>query len=274
VYNGAFGILLGKVMKRLVFIVLLILSACTSAPPSKVTSPRDGISSAVINLNIANREAQIGALASDSSNLFEAEVGDASSVEFAAEQSEQAFIALSDSSPDATVWDIHVHPSVPSSFVLDANEASISADLSALTIPLFDVVSSNSTLELSLPATSFQLALDATDSTVNLSIPSGTALQLNQFISSRSFITMSLGEGVAFDGAMTIAAGGLTLRLPLSTGVQIVVEAAEQAEISLPNMERIGAEVMSYQTENFATAASRIVLRVSLNGAALRVEQQ
>jgi hypothetical protein len=260
-------------MKRLVFIALLILSACTSAPTSKVTSPRGLASSAVINLNIANREAHIGALTSESANLFEAEVGDVSSVEFSADTGEQAFIALSDSSPDATVWDILVHPSVPSSFVVDANEASLSADLSALTIPLFDMVSANSNVELVLPASAFQLALDAADSTVTLNVPSGTALQLSQFFSSRSFITMSLAEGVAFDVAMTIAAGGLTMRVPATTGVQIVVESAEQAEISLPNMERIGAEVMTYQTENFEAATSRIVLRVSLNGAALRVEQ-
>jgi hypothetical protein len=85
---------------------------------------------------------------------------------------------------------------------------------------------------------------------------------------------MNTAEGVGFDGAMTIAAGGLTLQVPLTTGVQVIVEAAQQSEVSLPNMERIGAEIMTYQTENFTTATSLIVLRVSLNGAAIRVEQE
>jgi hypothetical protein len=258
----------------LLIILTFILSACTAPPQSKVIVPREAISSAVINLNIASREASIEALASDSANLFEAEVGDVKSVEFATETGDQAFIALSDSSPDETRWTIAVHPSVPSAFVVDLSDGSLNAALSTLTIPLFDMVSSDSIAELTLPTSAFQLALDASDSTVNLNIPSGAALQLNQFVSSGSFITMNTAEGVGFDGAMSIAAGGLTLHVPLTTGVQIVVEAAQQAEISLPNMERIGAEVMTYQTENFTAATNLIVLRVSLNGAAIRVEQE
>jgi hypothetical protein len=261
-------------MRLLVFMLLIMfLAACTAAPQSKVTAPRGGISSAVINLNIASREASIAALPVDSASLLEAEVGDVQSVDFASEIGEQALVALSDSSPDETVWAIAVHPSVPSAFVVDLSDGSLNADLSSLTIPLFDIVTSTSTLELKLPATAFPLALDASDSTVSLSIPIGATMQLNQFVSSGSFITIDTAEGVSFDGTMTIAAGGLTLHTPRSTGVQIIVEAAQQAEITLPNMERIGAEIMTYQTENFATATTHIVLRSALNGAALRVEQ-
>jgi hypothetical protein len=277
VYNGlsAFSHQPGKIMRLYLPILLIfILSACTAPPQSKVVVPREAISSAVINLNIASREASIGTLASDSANLFEAEVSDVNSVEFAAEIADQAFIALSDSSPDETPWTIAVHPSVPSAFVVDLSDGSLNADLSTLTIPLFDMVSSDSSLELILPTSASQLALDASDSTVNLNIPTGSSLQLNQFVSSGSFITMNTAEGVGFDGAMTIAAGGLTLQVPLTTGVQVIVEAAQQSEVSLPNMERIGAEIMTYQTENFTTATSLIVLRVSLNGAAIRVEQE
>jgi hypothetical protein len=260
-------------MKRLVFILLLGLSACAGSNQSKAIVPREGVQSAVINLNIANREANVGALAGDSANLFEAEVGDLESVEFAVESGEQAFIALSDSSPDATIWSIAVNPLVPTAFVVDASEATINGDLSSLTIPLFDVVTANSTIDLTMPASSFQLAFDANESTVNLDLPGGSVMQLNQFTSNSSFITLTTGEAVAFDGAMSITAGGLSINVPASTGVQIVVESADQAEISLPDMERIGAEVMSYQTMNFSTATTQIILRVHLSGAALRVEQ-
>lgn len=260
-------------MKRILIFAILILSACSATPETKAIVAREGVSSAVVNLNVANREATIGALSNDSAQLFEAEVGDLADVDFAVEHGEQALIVLGDSSPDETAWQILVHPSIPSAFVVDATEATLNANLSQLSIPLFDVVSNNSTLDIEAPMSAFHLALDANNSTVNLHLPTGVAIQFNQFTSNSSFITLTVAEDVAFDGAMSITAGGLSLNVPASTGVQIVVESAEQAEISLPNMERIGAETMTYQTMNFSTATRQIILRVQLIGAALRVEQ-
>lgn len=268
-------------MQRLCFLTILLLTACGINPTNPtstatVETALGAAQSAVINLNIVNRDAVVQPLPPGSDTLFTANVGDVSTVNYMAESSEQAFIVLSDN-PDNTssaTWQIHTNTMIPTAYVVDVIDGTLTGDLSTVNLPRFDIVASNSTVELQLPSSAFQLAIDAANSLFTIGIPTNANPQLSQLVSNGGLLTLNVASGVSFDGNISITAGGFTLRVPETTGVQIVVVSAENSEISLPDVPRIPAELGLYTTANFGTSDDQIILNAALSSAALRVVQE
>ena len=232
--------------------------------------------SAVINLNIMNRSATIQPLAPESDLLFSAFVGDVNTVTYSEVMSEQAFIMLSDNPdmPSNNDWSIQASTAIPLAYVVDVTDGALNANLSLADLPRFDIVTSNSTLDINLPVSTFQLAVDTSNSTSNFNIPSGAVVQTSQVISDGGLMTLSIGEDVSFAGTVAIRSGGFTLNVPATTGVQIIVNRSENSELSLPNMLRIPADTISYSTNNFFQTESQIILQADLNGSAMRIIQE
>lgn len=265
-------------MKPLCFLLLFILAACNTTPQIRDTVQTEvGIAqSAVINLNIMNRSASIQPLASDSEILFSAVVGDTNTVTYSAEVNEQAFILLSDN-PDVSSsndWTIQANADIPLAYVVDVTDGSFSANLNPADLPRFDIVASNSTVDIDFPISAFQLASDASNSHVNFSIPTGAVVQSSQLISIGGLLNLDIAQGVSFVGNVTVESGGFTLTVPPTTGVQIIVASSENSEISLPNAPRTPAEISSYSTDNFSQSDSQIILQADLDGAAIRIIQE
>ncbi|GAB5492982.1 MAG: hypothetical protein Phog2KO_31970 [Phototrophicaceae bacterium] len=268
----------GIIAHRLVFFLFFVLASCTTAPQiiDTVSSPVTDIQSAVINLNIMNRSATIQPLAPESDLLFSALVGDVNTVTYSEVMSEQAFIMLSDNPnvPSSNDWSIQATTAIPLAYVVDVTDGTLNADLSLADLPRFDIVASNSTLDIDLPMSGFQLAVDASDSTSNFNIPTGAVIQSSQLVSNGGLMTMTVAEGVSFAGTVASRSGGFTLNVPVTTGVQIIVSNSQNSEISLPNAPRVPAEAISYSTDNFFQTDSQIILQADLNGSAMRIIQE
>ncbi|MGB7339395.1 MAG: hypothetical protein WBC91_10930 [Phototrophicaceae bacterium] len=260
-------------------LLLIVITACgaaTSPPESQLTTSIGSAESAVINLNIFNRDAQLTNLAPESDLLISADVGDTHTVTYITEQSAQAYIALSDNPNQASTfdWAIKTSPSLPISYVIDVTDGDFRADLTQLNIPRFDIVSINSTLDITFPSSAFQMAVDVSDSTAILAIPALADIQSAQVTTSGGLLTMTVDEGVRFISNLTVTAGGMTLIVPASTGVQIIVERAENSEITLPNRPRTIAEPIIYTTPDFEQSSAQILLNSTLIGAAIRIVQE
>ena len=265
-------------IKKLALLLLLLLAGCNGTPQITDTLQAEiGIAqSAVMNLNIMNRSATIQPLASDSELLFSALVGDVSTVSYSAEINEQAFILLSDNPnlPSTTDWEIQASSAIPVAYVVDVTDGTLSANLSIADVPRFDIVASNSTVDVDFPISAFQLASDASDSTVNFSIATGAVVQSSQLVSIGGLLNLDIAQGVSFAGNVTVQSGGFTLTVPPTTGVQIIVASSANSEISLPNAPRTPAEIASYITDNFSQSDSQIILQADLDGAAIRIIQE
>lgn len=270
--------MLAKDMQRFGFLLLLLLASCNSTPQTRDTVQTEvGIAqSAVINLNIMNRSASLQPLASGSEILFSAMVGDTNTVTYSAELNEQAFILLSDNPnmSSSNDWSIQANADIPVAYVVDVTDGTLSANLSLADLPRFDIVASNSSIDIDFPASAFQLASDTTNSQVNFSIPRGATVQSSQLISIGGLLNLDVAQGVSFVGNVTVESGGFTLTVPPTTGVQIIVARSDNSEISLPNAPRTPAEISSYSTDNFSQSDSQIILQADLDGAAMRIIQE
>ncbi len=266
-------------MRRLCIFILLCLGACSTAePPSTdtVQSLHGDAQSAVINLNILNRDATLQSLAAESNLLFSANVGDVNTVSYTEDLNEQAFIALSDNpdSQSSGEWTIEATDDIPISYVVDVSDGSFNANLSNMNLPRFDIVSLNSMVDLALPASPFQLAVDSSDSTFNLNIPTNAGVQSAQIVSNGGLMALNVEAGVSFIGNIAITSGGLTITVPATTGVQIIIESTTNSEITLPDSPRIPADAEFYTTSNFGESDSQILLNGTLNAAAIRIVQE
>lgn len=265
-------------MKPLFFLAVILLTACTpSAPQTIIQTLRDNTQSATIQVNGLGKDINLSALPENSDLLFFAEVGDTSSLIYNVQSANQTTITLNPNpqiQTDQNQWLLQASQDIPFNLLLDISDGSLNAQLAETQLMRFDLVSDNSTVDIQFPASPFQFALDANDSTVSLNIPTGAFILLEHLSNHGGFMTISLGEGLSFEGNINIEAGGLTLKIPQTTGVQIIVESVENSEISLPNISRISVEGMSYSTINFDTASAKIILRATLNSAAIRIVQE
>lgn len=266
-------------MQRLCILILLFLGACTTTKPQSrdtVQTLRQNAQSAVINLNILNRDATLQALEAQSDSLFSANVGDVSAVNYTAEPGSQTFIALSDNldSLSPAFWTIEASVDIPVSYVVDVIDGSLNANLTNMNLPRFDIVALNSTVDLILPASPFQLAVDSSDSSFNLQIPVNAQVQSAQLVSNDGLMSLSVGAGVSFIGNIAVSSGGITIIVPPTTGVQIIVESTINSEITLPGSPRIATDVTFYTTPNFGESESQILLNGILNSAAIRIIQE
>lgn len=269
-------------MKWMSYILLgIVVCACGASPSSTtsqtlLTTPLGASESAVINLNVFNRNANLTPLATESDLLLSADVGDTSSVSYVAEQDAQAYIALS-TNPNQTAifdWTIQASSTIPISYVVDVTDGQFIADLNALNIPRFDIVASNSTLDIDFPSTAFQVAVDVNNSTTDLRIPESAQVQSAQITTAGGLLTLNVAEGVRFISNLAVTSGGVTLIVPPSTGVQIIVEQTDNSEITLPDRPRTIAEQIIYTTANFDQSSAQILLNSTLNGAAIRIVQE
>lgn len=258
------------------FLLMFVLVSCSAQVVDTVSSQATGIQSAVINLNIMNRSATIQPLASASDILFSAFVGDVNTVNYSETMGEQAFVILSDNPamPSNTDWVIQASSAIPLAYVVDVTDGALEANLSLADLPRFDIVANNSTLDIDFPISAFQLAVDTSNSTSNFNIPREAVVQSSQLISNEGLMTVTVAELVSFSGNVVVRSGGLTLNVPLTTGVQIMVTSSENSEISLPNAPRIPADTITYSTDNFLQADSQIILQADLNGSAMRIIQE
>lgn len=262
------------------FLAIIILAACTateSAPQTSVQTSRKNTQSATIQINGLGKNIDLSSLPENSDLLFFAEVGDTSSLIFNVQSAAQTNITLNANpqvQTELNQWLLQASQDVPFNLLLDVTNGSLNAQLAETQLMRFDLVSDNSTVDIQFPAFPFQLALDANNSTVSLTIPTGAFILLEHLSNQGGFMTISLGEGLSLEGNINIEAGGLTLQVPQTTGVQIIVESVESSEISLPNSSRISVEETSYSTINFDTAITQIVLRATLNSAAIRIVQE
>ncbi|MEO1645874.1 MAG: hypothetical protein AAFR67_11845, partial [Chloroflexota bacterium] len=231
--------------------------------------------SALVNLNVASREATLAGI-STTDSIFTADVGNPESVSFTTEtDAQQSIIALSNDSADtsASTWALQASTALPISFVIDTFDSTFTANLTDMNVPRFDLVTESSTIDLQLPADDTQLALDSTDSTVDIFLPTGSNPSISQITSNGSLLTLIIADEVRFDSNMVITGGALTLAVPVSTGVQVTITSTDNGEISLPMLARIPAEAITYQTENYATSTAQINLTVTLDSATLRITQ-
>jgi len=267
-------------MKNASILFLLLLAACTaspSVPANTVQTVRGNSQSATIQINGVGKDISLSAFAESSNLLFSGDVGDSNSVIYSEEIADNTTIALSDNPQVQTEnkqWMLEASRDIPLNFILDISDGSLNAQLADTQLSKFDLVSSNSDVDIQLPARPIELAIDSSGSTSSLNIPTGSFVVLENFSNQAGFMTLTVGEGVNFEGSINIGAGGLTLKIPESTGVQIVVESVENSEISLPGISRISAEQTVYSTINYGTATAHIVLQATLNGAAIRIVQE
>ena len=267
-------------MRYFLVLCILFLAACTSSPAepqTAVQTTRGNSQSATIQINGVGKEISLSAFVESSDLLFSGEVGNTASVIYDEQIGAETIIGLSNNlqaQDENNEWALQSSRDVPLNFILDIADGKLNAQLSDIQLLKFDLVSNNSTFDIQLPARPLQLAIDANNSTSTLNIPTGAFLILERFSNQAGFMTMNIGEAVSFDGNINIGAGGLTLNTPASTGIQIIVDSVENSEISLPEISRINAEAMSYSTINFGTATAKIVLRATLNGAAIRIVQE
>ncbi|MEO1290095.1 MAG: hypothetical protein AAFV93_20265 [Chloroflexota bacterium] len=271
----------GSFVKRICILLCLLLTACNptstpQTPSNSVQSPLNEAQSAVLNLNIFNRDATLSSLSSESNALFLADVGNQESVAYIETIAEQSFIALSDNpaGTDDNSWSLQASPSIPISYVIDVTSGTLSATLTDLIVSRFDLVAETATIDVTLPTSELQMAVDATASTVNLHMPIGSQASSVQLTSTDGFITMTLEDGVNLIGNLSITSGGMTITVPTSTGVQILVENAENSEITLPNNPRSVAEASIYTTPNFDQTTAKVILTSTLIGATLRIIQE
>ncbi|MEO1164525.1 MAG: hypothetical protein AAFV98_12115 [Chloroflexota bacterium] len=261
------------------FLLSMALVACSGAsdtqPDNMLSIPRADAQSALVNLNVASREVTLTSIPTTDS-IFTADVGNPESVSFTTEtDAQQSIIALSNDSADtsASTWALQASTALPISFVIDTFDSTLTANLTDMNVPRFDLVTESSTIDLQLPADDTQLALDSTDSTVDIFLPTGSNPSISQITSNSSLLTLNTAEGVRFDSNMVITGGALTLAVPVSTGVQVTITSTDNGEISLPMLARIPAEAITYQTENYATSTAQINLTVTLDSATLRITQ-
>lgn len=266
-------------IKPFSFLVVLILVSCTTtqAPPIyTVDASLAGAQSAVINLNILNRDARLSALSSESNLLFSANVGDVDTVTYTENIAEQTFIALSDNpvKQSSVDWNIQISPAIPMSYVVDVIDGTFNADFTGLELPRFDIVSSNSTVDMIFPASAFQLAVDNYESSSTLMIPDGAEVQSAQVISNGGLMSLTVETQIGFIATVSVISGGLTITVPTTTGVQLMVQTAINSEITLPGSPRITAEATSYTTPDFEQSTSQILLNGTLNAAMIRIVQE
>jgi hypothetical protein len=264
-------------MKYAPIILILLLAACTSTAQTNVQTVRGNSQSATIQINGLGKDISLSALPENSDLLFFGEIGDRSSVVYTVQSANESSIGLSNNPQvlsENNQWMLQASRDLPSNLILDIADGSLNASLAETQLMQFDLVSSNSTVDIQFPARPLQVALDTTDSTVSLIIPTGAFIFLERLLNQGGFMTISIGDGVSFEGNINIGAGGLTLKIPQSTGVQILVERVENSEISLPGISRIAAEATSYSTINFGTATARLILHAALDGAAIRIVQE
>lgn len=267
-------------MKYALAILVLLLAACTSSPAvpkTSVQTTRGNSQSATIQINGVGKDISLSASAESSDLLFSGEVGDTSSVIYSENIAEETTIGLSNNPQvqgENNQWMLQASRDVALNFIVDIANGSFNAELSETQLSKFDLLSSNSSVDIQFPARPIQLAIDANGGATSLTIPTGAFVFLEQFSNQAGFMTLTVGEGINLEGSINIGAGGLTLKIPQSTGVQILVVSAENSEISLPGISRINAEETVYSTINFGTASARIVLEAALNGAAVRIVQE
>jgi hypothetical protein len=270
----------GISMKQVFFLAIILLAACTqteSASQTAIQTPRNNTQSATIQINGLGKEINLSALPENSDLLFFGEVGDTSAIIYGVLSANETSIALSNNpqvESDLNQWQLQVSQDVPLNLVLDIADGSLNAQLTETQLMRFDLVSNNSSVDIQFPAFPFTLTLDMSNSTSSLTLPTGAFIFLERLSNQGGFMTISVGEGVSFEGNINIGAGGLTLQIPQTTGVQIIVESAQGSEISLPDISRINAEETSYSTLNFDTASAQIILAATLDGTAIRIVQE
>lgn len=267
-------------MKYSFLFLILLLAACTAnqtVSQTSVQTKRGNSQSATIQINGVGQDISLSALAENSDLLFSGDVGNTASVIYNEQVANETSISLSDNQQvqsENKQWGLEASRDLPINFIMDISDGSLNAKLAETQLLKFDLVSSNSTVDIQFPARPLQLAIDASNSTTSLRIPSGAFVFLERFSNEAGFMTLTVGEGVNFEGNINIGAGGLTLKITQSTGVQIIVDSVENSEISLPGISRINAEETVYSTINYGTATARIVLHATLNGAAIRIVQE
>jgi hypothetical protein len=267
-------------IKWVVFVVSISLVACTpteSASQTTIQTTGGNTQSAAIQINGLGKEINLSSLPQNSDLLFFGEVGDISSVVYDVQAANETSIALSNNpqvESDLNQWQLQVNQDVPLNLVLDIADGSLNAQLAETQLTRFDLVSNNSSVDIQFPAFPFTLTLDMSNSTSSLTLPTGAFIFLERLSNQGGFVTILVGDGVGFEGNINIGAGGLTLQIPQTTGVQIIVESAQGSEISLPDISRINAEETSYSTLNFDTASVQIIIGATLDGAAIRIVQE
>lgn len=260
--------------------LIIFSSGCASTDDMStdiVRVAREDAQLAVINLNITDRLTTIEALPANADLLFSADVGDVQSVDFTTQtDNQQHVVVLSDNPADDALhdWSIAASRDLPMSFVIDTLDSTLNANLTTLTIPRFDLVAINSTVDITLPADTVAVALDSQDSTLTMRIPAGAQPTLNQVTSTGGLITLVSQADVSYDAQVTVTGGALSIDVPATTGVQVAVQSADNAEISLPMLARIPAEAITYRTENYTQSSAQIMLTATLSNATLRITQR
>ncbi|MEO0599026.1 MAG: hypothetical protein AAF126_23145, partial [Chloroflexota bacterium] len=175
----------------------ILLVACSGASDTQADNmlsvSRADTQSALVNLNVASREATLTDI-STTDSIFTADVGNPESVSFTTEtDAQQSIIALSNDSANtsASTWALQASTALPISFVIDTFDSTFTANLTDMNVPRFDLVTESSTIGLQLAADDTQLALDSTDSTVSIFLPTGSNPSISQITSNGSLLTLT-----------------------------------------------------------------------------------
>ncbi|NJL92764.1 MAG: hypothetical protein HC915_03070 [Anaerolineae bacterium] len=273
-----------------VAVLALGLSACGSPNTGMFEAALNGAQSATVHVEPRHAPLQLAALPTrDKSRLILANVEYWGSVVFQdggdghrrlmLAEAESSFAFFRDGAPE---WEVLLSPVVPMDIQLTLHTGTVFADLRQLNLRRLDVEFGDAKAVLYLPPTDEQhpliTELEFGRGDVELILPNQAHLNFDEAVQLGSgAVTITLGEEVALGAEVIMHSGPLTLHVPSTTAMRIMIIRAGSGDVDLPasfmpvQATEDQAEQL-WQTRNFPGAGARVELSIELGSGDLEVK--
>ena len=266
----------------LLILVAMLASACAMTEDYKTktyTEPLNDSESAQLTLVVPFQNATIRAAQSDSEDLFKAVLQYIGRLDYRAGDSNNKVIYLEEKErltqyggDKPLSWLVWLSPAVAFDLDLTFNTGTVQADMTGLNLSNLNLHLNQTRAEITLPVqeepVATELSIDGGELT--FTIPAETAVDLNQVSLRDGSALITIGEGIDFDGNISLVSGDLTLEISPSIGVQINVEEYVGGKVNVPSSyEQVMESTPEsqegiWQSPDFDNAEFKIMLSVSI----------
>ena len=263
-------------MKRMLLLVLLVISACSGkSDPNNFSEAVNGATSANIAVNVPFQNANIQAL-NDSGALVEGSVEVIGDFDFDTSGTTERQISISEDTRNRLYsgsrileWDVNVNPSIPTQLDVDigSGEATLQLDDLSLTELTLDVDSGEISATLPLTEEPLDLGVSVGNGSANLTVPDGfsSVIDLN---TESGQIDFTFGEDVDSEITINIRSGAVSLDLRPDTEMMVELFVGNSGNIHLlDNLIAVEQDGESgvWVTPGFDEAEHQVIIRVSVS---------
>lgn len=238
------------------------------------SEPLGNTRSVQVDLDLAAAPTTLSVLG-DSDNLIEADIAHAGTVRWHVSGNDNKRIVLDSQGVSGVFpwnwderdlrWDIRLSPHVPTTLNIDAGSGPCTLKLDDLRLEQLDIDGGSGALDVVLPATRQEIALESGSGSVNLDLSDEADATLELRMSSGP-VDVQVGEDVNLELQMRDGGSGpLTIHVPQNAPVQVEVRDEGTGQVRLPrDFEQVrgGDDEGVWENAHFDSAGRHIVIRI------------